>query len=442
MSETAPPPAGKVRTLNCPNCGGSVTLRGFAHSLTVVCVQCLSVLDAKSPSLQVLQTFQARERVHPLIPLGTRGKLHGTQYEVIGFQTRQIMVEMIPYEWREYLLFNPYKGFRYLAEYDGHWNDVKPIKGVPEVTSGGKPEARWLGEKYRHFQSARAETTYVMGEFPWQVRVGESAQASDFVAPPRMLSQEVSEGEVNWSLGEYMEGAQIWQNFQLPGAPPPARGIYANQPSPFADRTKSAWMTCLWLMAGLFALLMLASMFMRQEEVFRQKYTYSAASRVEASHVTSEFELKGRTSNVEVNIATDLDNDSAYFNLALINAASGQAYDFGREVSYYHGRDSDGNWKEGRAVDSVIVPTIPAGRYYLRVEPETEPNPAAFKLARTIRYEIWLRRDVPINLFFFLAAGLLLIPPVIVTLRRAQFEQARWAESGHAGDDEEGKDDD
>jgi len=36
-------------------------------------------------------------------------------WEVIGFQVRTIRVQGIDYSWGEYLLFNPYEGFRYLT---------------------------------------------------------------------------------------------------------------------------------------------------------------------------------------------------------------------------------------------------------------------------------------------------------------------------------------
>ncbi|MGN7062052.1 DUF4178 domain-containing protein, partial [Neisseria sp. P0001.S006] len=79
----------------------------------------------------------------PLIPLGTRGKFHGDAYEAIGFQVRTIHVEGEAYSWAEYLLFNPFKGFRYLTEYNGHWNDVKPVKSLPKfVRSGSKPAVK------------------------------------------------------------------------------------------------------------------------------------------------------------------------------------------------------------------------------------------------------------------------------------------------------------
>ncbi|MEJ7605177.1 MAG: hypothetical protein WKF37_02675, partial [Bryobacteraceae bacterium] len=70
-----------------------------------------------------MQQFQSIERFHPVIPLGTRGNLQGTRYEAIGFQMRGIEVDGIQYLWSEYLLFNPYQGYRYLTEYQGHWND-------------------------------------------------------------------------------------------------------------------------------------------------------------------------------------------------------------------------------------------------------------------------------------------------------------------------------
>ena len=28
------------------------------------------------------------------------------------------------YDWYEYLLYNPYNGFRYLTEYQGHWSFI------------------------------------------------------------------------------------------------------------------------------------------------------------------------------------------------------------------------------------------------------------------------------------------------------------------------------
>jgi len=418
----------QVKALNCPSCGAALTVRAFQHTLSVVCGNCLSVLDAKDPNLCILQKFQDRQRVRPLIPPGTRGKLRGDVYEVVGFQVRTITVDGVPYSWSEYLLFNPYKGFRYLTEYQGHWNDVITLRNLPEVDTGGpRPRAKFLGETYQHFQTATAETTFVLGEFPWQVHVGEQVQVMDFVSPPRMLSREGVMSETTWSLGEYMTGAQVWQAFQLPDSPPPAKGVFADQPSPYTGKVGGVW--ALW---GIFTLLLVVTgllvyTFMGPREVFRGQYSFAPGSSGEASFVTDTFELTGRPSNVELKVSTDLSNNWAYFSFALINADTGQAYDFGREVGYYYGSDSDGAWSEGGPNDSAVIPTVPAGRYYLRVEPEMEAN------VSTMQYGLAVRRDVPSLGFLLIAAGLLLIPPVVTSIRAATFTQRRWSESDYAG---------
>ncbi len=339
-----------------------------------------------------------------------------------------------PYEWEEYLLFNPYKGFRYITQYQGHWNFVKTLQMLPEATSsGGRPAMKLLGGTYKHFQTAVAQTTYVMGEFPWQVRVGEQATVQDYIGPPRMLSSEVTGDEVTWSLSEYTEGTLIYQAFGIKGAPPQPKGVYANQPAPKSAKSNSAWGTWLILNIILFMMMLAFSVFSRNDLVLNQRYSFAPGLKTEASFVTEPFELKGRTSNVEVELRTDISNNSAYFNLALINEGTGQAYDFGREVSYYTGRDSDGSWSEGKSGDVVVIPSVPSGRYYLRVEPEVDLTDTSNPPPGNVSYSIQVRRDVPTNMFFWIAALLLLIPPVLKSFGGKGFEARRWQESDYAG---------
>ena len=409
--------------LTCPSCGAPLTISAAGHTLSVVCGNCRSILDAKDPNLQVLEKFEARQQYRPAIPLGTRGKLHGDEYEVIGFQIRTTDTDDLPDSWAEYLLFNRYKGFRYLTEYNGHWNDVKTIPAVPErIQVGKKGGAKLMGHTYVLFDTEMATTTYVLGEFPWRAHVGEKNGIKDFIAVPRILSGEISEEETVWSLGEYMTGAEVWQAFHLPGRAPAAQGIFANQPSPYAGRAGSMWTLCLNLLSITVLLAILVYLVAGQETVLQRQYSFSPQSAGEASFVTDDFEVSGHPSNVKVSIKTDLQNNWAYFNLALINEATGQGYDFGREVSYYSGRDSDGPWTEGSKNNSVIVPVAP-GKYYLRVEPEMDKN------ARSVLYTLEVKRNVPSLALFLLAAGILLLPPAAVTWRVASFEGKRWTQS-------------
>ena len=419
-----PPPKPQAKALNCPKCGAAITLRCFGQAETVVCASCSSILDAKDPNLTILQQFEKLTgTVKPLIPLGTRGKLRGTDYEVIGFQRRHSTVEGISYYWHEYLLFNPYKGFRYLSEYNGHWNDISVCKQLPNCDGSS---ADYLGEDYKHFQTSEATTDFVLGEFPWQVRVGEKAEVSDYVHPPRVLSSEQMDKEVTWSIGEYMYGREIWEAFRLPGIPPEAEGVYENQPSPVTTNVAH-----IWAAFAAFALLLLVLMagfdiVARQVAVFQQTYEWNRAqARGEPSFVTDGFDLNGRTSSVQVKTSAPVDNHWIYLNYALINQDSGQAWDFGREVSYYHGYDSDGSWSEGSRVDTVVIPSVPSGRYYLRIEPEADPTMLATS------YTVEVARDVHPFGIYGLAFLALLLPALAISWRSYAFERSRWSESDH-----------
>jgi hypothetical protein len=161
--------------------------------------------------------------------------------------------------------------------------------------------------------------------------------------------------------------------------------------------------------------------------------------------VLSDFELKHRTSALEMEIRTDLSNNWAYFTCTLINLDTGDAYNFGREVSYYYGSDSDGAWSEGSKSASVTVPSVPPGHYRLLIEPEMDsadsstPSTASSiiqrarggKVYNTVSCEVILRHGSEVALWFWLAAVLLLIPPIIYTIRARSFEVRRWADSDH-----------
>jgi hypothetical protein len=428
MSAGAPPlgnpPKPQAKGLNCPQCGAAILLRALGHAETVVCESCHSILDAQDPNLQILQKFEVITGAdRPLIPLGTRGKLRGVDYEVIGFQRRSIQVEGVSYHWHEYVLFNPYKAIRYLTVYNGHWNDISVCKELPVI---GFASANYLGEVYKHFQSSDATTDYVLGEFPWQVRVGEQAAVSEYVKPPRVLSAEKNATEVTWSVGEYMYGADIWKCFNLPGGPPEAVGVYENQPSPVSENVKGIWAAFLALAIFLLMLMAGFDLLSNKGTAFESTYRLNAGEpKGEASFVSDVFDLQGRTSNVEITTTANVANSWIYLNYALINQDSGQAWDFGREVSYYYGSDSDGSWSEGSRKDTVIIPSVPAGHYYLRIEPEVDPKHGPFV------YSVEVKRDVPVLGFFGIAFLALLLPAIAITWRSINFERMRWAESDH-----------
>ena len=420
----AGPQAREVRGLNCPQCGAPIELRTGALAQTVACATCTAILDARDQNLSVVEQHQEKMKAaEPLIPLGASGTLDGAPWQVIGFQIRGVNVEGVVYRWREYLLWNAERGFRYLTEYDGHWNDVVVLKNPP---ADGQPSAiRHDSRKFKHFQRAEATTFFVLGEFPWEVRSGDTAGADDYVAPPYMLSRERTEQEVTWSLGTYTPPARIAEAFSLETKLPKPRGVFANQPNPRMGGARGLPRVFGGLTGVLILLAGARFMTARNEDVLTERHRYSPTTGDTGAFVTEIFDLKGRTSNVRLKIDTDLSNAWAYLNLALLADSGGTGYEFGREISNYAGVDDGESWHEGSANDKVIIPSVPPGRYYLRVEPERGPE------IRPYSYTLTVTRDVPRLWPFVVALFLLVAPWVLAALRAVSFEYERWKESDH-----------
>ncbi|MEQ1919783.1 MAG: DUF4178 domain-containing protein, partial [Elusimicrobiota bacterium] len=159
-----------------------------------------------------------------------------------------------------------------------------------------------------------------------------------------------------------------------------------------------------------------------------------AAADTERSRVGEVFEVSGRTANLEVAVNTNLDGQWAYVSMALIDADTDKALDFGRELSYYHGYEDGESWSEGGSYETFYVPSVPAGRYYLRIEPETD--------SPLLNLSIGIKRDVPLKRLPMIAFVLLLLPAVWAGMRQSSFENTRWMESDHprVSSDDDGDD--
>ncbi len=84
-------------------------------------------------------------------------------------------------QWEEYLLFNPYAGFRFLVPEDEQWTLYAMLRQDVSVTDGGAELPDGL---YVAVSSGRARTDYVMGEFYWRVRVGDEVDLEEFAERP------------------------------------------------------------------------------------------------------------------------------------------------------------------------------------------------------------------------------------------------------------------
>lgn len=229
--KTVPRPA----SFKCPQCGGSINLRHPERTMSVVCPYCQSILDTSTPQVHLVQQYANKIKLKPRIPLGARAKFRGIDSEVVGFMRRGGSIEGCDFHWDEYLLYNPFLGYRFLAETQTGWQVTGMTNEVPRPPADHPGEVVVGGRSHRLVESYTARVSFVLGEFYWQVSVGEAVRCIDYKNPPSMVMAEVTEEEYIWSSGTELPAAEVWTAFKLAGAPPaysePEDGGSLGQPS-------------------------------------------------------------------------------------------------------------------------------------------------------------------------------------------------------------------
>jgi hypothetical protein len=206
----------KGRQFNCPHCGAPVAPL-LASSKSITCGSCNSLIDLSQGLGAELKHAVQDEPVAPLIPLGSQGPFQGVLWRVVGFQHRMGTDPSDPDEqfgWEEYLLYNAKRGFIFLVDSTEGWSMVKPATGAPVLSDSGQ-SATYLGTKYTLKERYNAETSYVAGEFYWQVSRGQKTSNRDFVSGKSLLSMEQSANEVTWSVGNKIESDTVASAFKL-----------------------------------------------------------------------------------------------------------------------------------------------------------------------------------------------------------------------------------
>jgi len=209
----------KGRSFNCPNCGAPVAVN-LANSKTITCGACHSIIDLSQGIGGELAHAEQSEPVRPLIALGSIGVLQGVSWQVVGFQHRMGNEtghdddEEEQFGWDEYLLYNKQRGFTFLVDAEDGWSIVKPTTGASSMAKNGS-SATYLGKKYAQQSTYNAETTYVTGEFYWQVERGQKSFNRDFASGAALLSMERSANEQTWSAGSKIDSATVASAFKL-----------------------------------------------------------------------------------------------------------------------------------------------------------------------------------------------------------------------------------
>jgi hypothetical protein len=420
----------QAAALNCSKCGGALELRAPDEAQRIWCPYCGAGHDVEAGKLRYFAML-GKKKVEPVIPLGSTGTIEGDSYVVAGFLERAVRFDQL-YYWTEYLLYNREKGYRWLVLSDDHWSFVTPLR-PGEVTdayaSDVAKNVQYGGRRYRLFQNATAQVTYVLGEFYWRVEQGESVDTSDYIAPPFGISKEVTTAgarEVSYSHARYMETDEVEEAFGISrlsdGAP-----VAPMQPFPGGGLGR-----IYFALLAVFLVMAIGLAIAKPRRVlFERSYDVTALPPTEGAPENGRvvfidpFEVSGRH-NLSVSAESNLSNSWLYVAADIVNESTGALEAFDLPLEYYSGVDGGESWSEGKKRKRVYVSRPAAGRYGMRLELQWEQG----KIPPPLR--IVVKEGVFRWPHFLAALALLSVPPLFSLFKRIGWEMKRWNESAHS----------
>lgn len=416
----------KVRSFNCPHCASPIEVQ-LSSTRSLVCASCTSIIGLENNQVALITKVQEKLTIKPRLSLGSIGKFEGKAFRIIGFMRRKTTGLYLS-EWDEYLLHHPIHGFRWLTDAQGHWNFVTPLQKTPVISRSSisrTPEI-FLYKTYKHFEKYSAKVTFVLGEFYWRVKLDDIATINDYIAPPSILTSEMTGKETSWSQGEYLEPREIESAFDLHFSLPVSSRLGANQPSPYEPQVLPFIKAYAFFMVMAVFIQIIYLSTNSEHALYSTNVTFNRQE-ADPAFQSEAFNIDGRIGNVMIRQQSNVNNDWVATSVSLVDKNTGQHYEANQELSYYSGYDEDGSWSEGNSEGEILFSDIPAGTYYLDIHAELD----RFLNNNDITDRILVYRNVPLWGNLWLSFALLTTIPAIFYYLRSRFEIKRWEDSDH-----------
>lgn len=407
-----------TKEVTCTNCKASVPLFAWPFTNSYACAACgaghvLSGLDSR---------FRLRMPLNrnPAIPLYAKGFIRGTQYQLIGFAEKE---DDESFKWREYTLFNPTTGYAYLSEFNGHWLFLKETANAPVVKSHNTKAFNYDEHTFRLFNQYRYSVVDSRGEFADDMFGKSKPSCREYIDPPLLWAREIEENGMYWFYGSHITKNELYTAFGKDISLPFTVGVGAVQPAlgnlnvDFNVILRSA----LGVLVAVL-LLFLFSLFSNRQEVIYENNFSLPDSTVLAPIVTTDVKLDKWRSNIDFEITAPVDNNWLELAITLVNKDNGKEYTVQQGVEKYSGYSDGESWSEGSNSESIMMHSVPAGNYFMRIDPAKGAGSVSyFRLIATYDVPIWR------NFFIFLLFALLPLVGLLITVMVK--EGRRWQNS-------------
>ena len=447
-----------ARSFKCPSCGASHELRSGKIARSYVCEYCGTCADLSNDSVKLLFQYQTKLSANAMrIPLGAEAVFEGVKWIVIGAQKKYSQDDGLKEYWEEYLLYNDLQGYRYLEYNDDSWSLNYIIHNVPYIESGShrcfvapnikSDSITYENVTYKHYSSYVGHVEAVIGEFPYLVVKNEVSKMADYIAPPYGLCSEENGEGLFWSKSVYVSPQEIAEAFHNPDYNQVSNKIGLLEPSRVKTKlyhslTNFALVSVLMLVFVLLALCRDSKVADFNARVYRDR---------DSSFISEEFEVPGHFGNLGLTYKFYCQPTVwVEYNTTLVNVKTNQARVFEAVGDYWSEEGKTG----GTNPVSVSIPSVPGGRYCLRITPRigfgNDEVGTIFTNNTTSRYtnnnniaepsilsyDVTVRRNVPFWKFWLIIEVILAITPIWYTFSYFSEYTERWSDSDHCFDDD------
>ncbi|WP_234735233.1 DUF4178 domain-containing protein [Tellurirhabdus bombi] len=423
MAEIAQPflNAPAPEQLECPSCHTSISYYDVQGSSFYGCPVCHAFFEYEYEGPPVILRQFEPTNTPPLIPIGTPGIVHGKAVRVVGYMRRAEQAD--PAEWSEYMLLVEGSGYWQLSEYNGHWMVIQPAE---KRFSTANNKAIDNDQSYTLYHQYQPKTVYAVGEFDWNILEDDALHVSEYIAPPRMLVQEIGNTETNWYRAEYKTPQEISTAFGLDHALPTPVGVGAIEPTGFDEIWKPLRNVTIAVAILMVAVQSLGFLVKPARKCLDARFTSRVektqpSSTLRSALVSPPFDVDGPAA-LKLQFSATLNNQWLELPISLINEKTGKTYELTKVMEYYRGYESGESWSEGNTKDVALLSRIPSGRYHLNLYPSTDkPTPVH------IRVIVTENTTLTSNLVLF-AIAILIYP--LYQLWRSQYKNyQRWQNS-------------
>lgn len=414
----------------CIKCAASIPLYTPDLSEYVGCVKCGALLDLTEPKPRVqAEGDVATDAV--FVP-GDQITLDGVTYLVLGVSVKRLYIHQV--YWQEYALYHPDQPASTLSCSEGHWHFMQetefkfPQRNYATIDINGIP--------FKRFANMTVDSIAQWGEL--HTASFKDARYNEYICPPYIASKEECEGVVTSYFGRYVSLQELTAGTKDIHYFPKQKGVGAAQPV-------KEWISTGPLSAltvGFVGLMLLTGILMwtRNTEIARfnittqlQKSTpitttflgdtMNVQTFSEDTLVKKSFHIDDNHTAVELYFASDVSNNWVFMSGYLLHEQTGEKVDFWKEIQFYKGTSSDGNWEEGQKWQRTVISNLKEGDYSIVLSGES----GAGKNPQKVTTAVYVNPSLYSNLVTLMLIAL--VYPIINLIRKQTFENQRWLNS-------------